>query len=187
MTGPLFLVSKSVPAGTFTQIDKGVPMPATGRTYTKIVKKGGKPMLAVFDQAGTLLGTMDPADLNKVQSATPDEQKQVDQQAAKVLAQHDPVAQQADAAESVTKACEAALYGLKPQAGRVAKSVGGMTVKDGFAALLKSLEPSRDRALRAAVSQESMKLMVGFGMPAQQSITVCKRAAVRVAQAQGLI
>ena len=187
MPGPLILISKSVPGDGPSTISKGAhTMPATtGRgTYTKIVKAKGKPMLAVFSQSGELLGTIDPDDLNKVSTATPAEQKQVDAQAAPAASEQD---KQEQAAQEVAKSCAAALAGLKPRPNVVKKGVGGMTVDAAFAELVKGLDPSHQTALKTTVSHQSLKLMTGLGVDPKRSMSIAKRAAVRVAQAQGLI
>lgn len=191
--GTRFLIAKAaggglMPADTIHSLLKaqGGPMPAmTGRKRTyKIVKgKNGKPQVAVYDEAGKLIGLVDPDDITEVQTAGSD----ADKNAARVQAQA-AAGQQQQAAEDVTKAVVDALAGLKPRPSSVLKkSWAGVTVKDAFTELTKSLDSSHEARIKAAVSHQSMKLMVGFGMAPQAAISQVKKAAVMVARQQGLI
>lgn len=183
-------------AAVRNMIEKGQGMTAGSGTTVRLVQKAGKPQLAVYDENGKLIGLVDPKDLQPVKTTGDDEQAAQDANAARVAAQstagqaaqaaQQRAEQQAQAAESVTKAMSAALAGVKPGPGLVRKS-GRFTVSEGFAELVKRLDPARADVLRVTVSSESMKLVASTGMPPAAAVGVAKRAAVRVGQLQGLI
>lgn len=177
--GTSFLLTKA--AGARRSRFPANPDPAEEARMT-IAKAGKKPaaQLAVFDQNGKLIGTVDPAALQPVQAA-PASAKQTPQAPQEMTG--DEVNQRA--AEVVGNVAKA-LDGLRPKPASLRKSVTVAPTGAGWTTLLKSLDDGRARRLQATVSAEALKLMMA-GVDSKRAVAIAKTAAVRVASARGIV
>ena len=166
-------------AKTYTYTRGGVRVTSTrplsvGQLNQALVKAKAKakPQVAVFDQAGNLVGTCDPDKITAVDAG-----KAPAPAPSTTPATDDATAQTTD---DVAKALQGAKFSGQPVS--LVKSAGSVDAR--YEALTKSLDGPTVRRLADAVAHSAMRFTFGSGIPGAAAARLAKSIALDVARAE---